>query len=115
MLIYIIFGPVFFASIGLKTNIDNITGTILLFSLGFVVVGLISKIIGCGLMAKLCKFNGNDSLKIGVGMMTRGSGFDCGTKRSFRRTVGAYLFYVSYFSNYSFFYINTYYIKNIVF
>ena len=69
---YIIFGPVFFASIGLKTNIDNITGTILLFSLGFVVVGLISKIIGCGLMAKLCKFNGNDSLKIGVGMMTRG-------------------------------------------
>ena len=23
-------------------------------------------------MAKLCKFNGNDSLKIGVGMMTRG-------------------------------------------
>ena len=50
----------------------NSTGTILLFSLGFVVVGLISKIIGCGLMAKLCKFNGNDSLKIGVGMMTRG-------------------------------------------
>lgn len=69
---YIIFGPVFFASIGLKTNIDNITGTILLFSLGFVLVGLISKIIGCGLMAKLCRFNGNDSLKIGVGMMTRG-------------------------------------------
>ena len=69
---YIIFGPVFFASIGLKTNIDNITGTIMLFSLGFVLVGLISKIIGCGLMAKLCKFNGNDSLKIGVGMMTRG-------------------------------------------
>ena len=23
-------------------------------------------------MAKICKFNGNDSLKIGVGMMTRG-------------------------------------------
>lgn len=69
---YMIFGPVFFASIGLKTNIDSISGSILLFSLGFVVVGLISKIIGCGLMAKLCKFNGNDALKIGVGMMTRG-------------------------------------------
>lgn len=69
---YIIFGPVFFASIGLKTNIDNINGTILLFSLGFVLVGLISKIIGCGLMAKLCRFSGNDSLKIGIGMMTRG-------------------------------------------
>lgn len=69
---YMIFGPVFFASIGLKTNIDSISGSILLFSLGFVVVGLVSKIIGCGLMAKLCKFNGNDALKIGVGMMTRG-------------------------------------------
>lgn len=69
---YMIFGPVFFASIGLKTNIDSISGSILLFSLGFVVVGLISKIIGCGLMAKLCKFKGNDALKIGVGMMTRG-------------------------------------------
>lgn len=69
---YMLFGPVFFASIGLKTNIDNVTESILLFSLGFVVVGLISKIIGCGLMAKLCKFKGNDALKIGVGMMTRG-------------------------------------------
>lgn len=69
---YLIFGPVFFASIGLKTNIDNISGSILLFSLGFVVVGLISKIIGCGLMARLCRFKGKDALKIGVGMMTRG-------------------------------------------
>lgn len=69
---YMLFGPVFFASIGLKTNLDSVTGSIILFSLGFVLVGLISKIIGCGLMAKLCKFNGNDSLKIGVGMMTRG-------------------------------------------
>ena len=69
---YMLFGPVFFASIGLKTNIDNVTGSILLFSLGFVLVGLISKIIGCGLMAKICKFNNNDALKIGVGMMTRG-------------------------------------------
>lgn len=69
---YMLFGPVFFASIGLKTNIDNVTESILLFSLGFVVVGLISKIIGCGLMAKICKFNNNDALKIGVGMMTRG-------------------------------------------
>lgn len=45
---------------------------ILLFSVAFVAVGLISKVIGCGLIARLCKFNGLDSLKIGVGMMTRG-------------------------------------------
>ena len=69
---YMLFGPVFFASIGLKTNIDSIDGAIIIFSIGFVLVALITKIIGCGLMAKLCKFNFMDSLKIGVGMMTRG-------------------------------------------
>lgn len=69
---YMIFGPVFFASIGLKTNIDNVNGEILLFSLGFVIVALLCKIIGCGLMAKICRFRTQDCLKIGVGMMTRG-------------------------------------------
>ena len=69
---YLLFGPVFFASIGLKTNIDNIDANILLFSLGFVVVALATKIVGCGLMAKACKFNFSESFKIGVGMMTRG-------------------------------------------
>lgn len=69
---YMLFGPIFFASIGLKTSIENVNAGILLFSLGFVIVALISKIIGCGLMARICRFSGKDSLKIGVGMMTRG-------------------------------------------
>ena len=69
---YMLFGPVFFASIGLKTNIDNINGDILLFSIGFVIVALITKIIGCGIVSRLCRFNTMDSLKIGIGMMTRG-------------------------------------------
>ncbi len=69
---YLLFGPVFFASIGLKTNIDNVTGGIVLFAIAFVIVALLCKIIGCGLMAKACGFKGSDSLKIGVGMMTRG-------------------------------------------
>lgn len=69
---YMIFGPVFFASIGLKTSIDNMNGEIILFAIGFVIVAMVCKIIGCGLMARICRFNGADSLKIGVGMMTRG-------------------------------------------
>lgn len=69
---YMLFGPIFFASIGLKTNIEQMTIPILLFSIGFVFVALITKIIGCGLISKICKFNWIDSLKIGVGMMTRG-------------------------------------------
>ena len=69
---YMLFGPIFFASIGLKTNIDNISIEILIFSIAFVIVALGTKIIGCGLAAKICKYNTNDALKIGIGMMTRG-------------------------------------------
>lgn len=69
---YMLFGPVFFASIGLKTNINSFNMSILLFSLAFVAVALLTKIIGCGFFAKICGFNNLDSLKIGIGMMTRG-------------------------------------------
>lgn len=69
---YMIFGPVFFAGIGLKTSFNNLTMSVFIFSIFFVIVGLSCKIFGCGLMAKICKFNWSDSFKIGVGMMTRG-------------------------------------------
>ena len=69
---YMIFGPVFFASVGLQTNLKTVDMTILAFSAAFVIVGLLGKIVGCGLVAKLLKYNTSDALKIGVGMMTRG-------------------------------------------
>ena len=69
---YMIFGPIFFASIGLKTEISGFTWELLLFSLAFVAVALVCKIIGCGAMSRLCGFKGSDTLKVGVGMMTRG-------------------------------------------
>ena len=69
---YVIFAPVFFASIGLKTDISGLTPEILLFSVCFVLVALATKIIGCGMAAKICRFKWGDALKVGVGMMTRG-------------------------------------------
>ncbi|MBR1796552.1 MAG: cation:proton antiporter [Clostridiales bacterium] len=69
---YMIFGPVFFASIGLQTDIKSVDMSILLFSICFVVVGMLSKILGCGGVSFLCGFRGKDTLKIGCGMMTRG-------------------------------------------
>lgn len=69
---YMIFGPVFFASIGLQTNIRTLDMSILLFSAAFVLVGMLSKIIGCGLAGRITGFKGKNALKIGVGMMTRG-------------------------------------------
>ena len=69
---YMLFGPVFFASIGLKTKFDGFTVELLWFSLAFVAVALLAKVIGCGLMAKAWRFSNRDALKVGVGMMTRG-------------------------------------------
>ena len=69
---YMFFGPVFFASIGLKTTLNDFNADLLLFSVGFVLVALLTKVIGCGLTAKLMGFKTNDSLKVGIGMMTRG-------------------------------------------
>ena len=69
---YMIFGPVFFASIGLKTTIQGMDMQLLWFSLAFVAVGLVAKIIGCGGIARVLGFNKKESIQIGVGMMTRG-------------------------------------------
>lgn len=69
---YMLFGPVFFASVGLKTDISGLTPEILIFSLCFVAVALVTKIVGCGGVSALLGFRGRDRLRIGVGMMTRG-------------------------------------------
>ncbi|MCI9315742.1 MAG: cation:proton antiporter [Lachnospiraceae bacterium] len=69
---YMFFGPIFFTSIGLKTSFDAMNGKLFAFCICFVIVALGAKIIGCGLISKLCRYNVSDSLKIGVGMMTRG-------------------------------------------
>ena len=69
---YMVFAPVFFAGIGLKVSFDAMDSKLLLFSIAFVLTACLAKIIGCGLVSRVCRFNGHDSLKIGVGMMTRG-------------------------------------------
>ena len=69
---YMIFGPIFFASIGLQTSFDNFDLSMLWFSIALVAVALLTKVIGCGGTARLCRFNTPDSLKIGIGMMNRG-------------------------------------------
>ncbi len=69
---YMLFGPIFFASIGLKTDLADFSASMFWFSIGFVIIALASKIIGCGLMARLCRFKGREALICGVGMMTRG-------------------------------------------
>ena len=69
---YMFFAPVFFVSIGLKTDFSSVDSSMIVFSIGFVIVAMLSKIIGCGLVSKCFKYSWIDCLKIGVGMMTRG-------------------------------------------
>lgn len=69
---YMIFAPVFFASIGIKTSLQQMNPSLLVFSILFVVVALVGKIIGCGTIARILGIKGKDTLKVGVGMMTRG-------------------------------------------
>lgn len=69
---YMIFSPVFFASIGIKTNLGGINKDIIWFTLAFIAVGILTKVVGCGLTAKALKFPNRDALTVGVGMVTRG-------------------------------------------
>ncbi len=69
---YMFFSPVFFASIGFDTNIKELSSGIILFAVILLFAAIISKIIGCGLGAKLCGFSNKDSIGIGIGMVSRG-------------------------------------------
>lgn len=69
---YMFFAPMFFVGIGLKTDFSSVDTSMILFSVGFVAVALLSKIVGCGLASKCFGYRWADCFKIGVGMMTRG-------------------------------------------
>lgn len=69
---YMLFSPIFFASIGLKTDLSGMQMDLLWFSVAFVIIGCISKIIGCGGVSKLMGYSWRESLQIGLGMMVRG-------------------------------------------
>lgn len=72
ILSYLIFSPIFFASIGIKTNIRDITVGIIFFAVVLLIVSILTKIIGCFIGAKICKFNNFTALAIGTGMVARG-------------------------------------------
>ena len=50
---YMVFTPIFFAGIGIKTDLRNITGEIIIFAAVLLIAAIISKIVGCGLAAKI--------------------------------------------------------------
>lgn len=69
---YLLLSPIFFASIGLKVVLPKMNLEIILFTVIICVVAVLTKVIGCGLGAKICKYTNKESLQIGVGMISRG-------------------------------------------
>jgi Kef-type K+ transport system membrane component KefB len=65
------FIDIFFVSIGLSLNLKGLSIRPFYLVL-FVVLALLSKIIGCGLGAKLSRFDNTRALRIGIGMVPRG-------------------------------------------
>ena len=69
---YILLSPIFFASIGLMIEIPKMSGELIIFTIVLLIVAVLTKIVGCGVGAKLCKFTNEESIQIGVGMVSRG-------------------------------------------
>ena len=68
----VFFSCIFFASVGLKVTLGGMTLKIWLFAVILTLIAIISKMVGCGLGAKICKFTWKESLQTGVGMISRG-------------------------------------------
>lgn len=69
---YLLLTPVFFAGIGIKAELPELDLGLVLFSLALLAVAILSKLIGCGLSARLCGFRGMECVQIGAGMACRG-------------------------------------------
>lgn len=69
---YMLLSPIFFASIGIKVQLTAMTKTIFIFAILLLIVAILSKIFGCALGAKLCKYSNRESIQIGTGMISRG-------------------------------------------
>lgn len=68
----VFFSCIFFASVGLKVTLGGMTVKVWMFAVILTLIAIISKMIGCGLGAKICKFTWKESLQTGVGMISRG-------------------------------------------
>ena len=68
---YMVFTPVFFASVGMKTDLKTMNSEIFVFALLLVAAAVLSKIVGCGLGGKLCGMTNHQSLVVGIGMVAR--------------------------------------------
>jgi len=71
-LAYGFFVPIFFVNIGLLVNMRGISGGAWWFAVILTIAAIAGKILGCGFGAMMGGFNRLDSLRLGIGMVSRG-------------------------------------------
>jgi len=68
----IIFASIFFVSLGIIADLHAVTPEILVFLISLTIVAIATKVIGCGIPAKLGGLCTKDTLIVGFGMAPRG-------------------------------------------
>lgn len=71
VLSYMIFSPIFFANVGINADFSGLKATMIGFGCCYILAGLLGKVLGCGIGAKITGNHLKDSIKIGIGMMAR--------------------------------------------
>ncbi|AQM60173.1 cation:proton antiporter [Clostridium baratii] len=69
---YMLLSPIFFASIGIRVEVTGMNLDTIIFTVVLLIIAILTKIIGCALGAKLCKYSTHESIQIGAGMVSRG-------------------------------------------
>lgn len=70
---FMLLSPIFFASIGIKVVLkDGMSSNLIIMTVVLLIVAILTKIVGCGLGAKMCGFSNKESVQIGTGMISRG-------------------------------------------
>lgn len=70
--LHVIFGAIFFISLGILANLRELTIDILPFFAVLLIVAILTKVVGCGVASKIVGYNKTESLIIGFGMSPRG-------------------------------------------
>lgn len=71
-LAYAFFVPIFFVNIGLESDLRAISGSLWIFAIVLTLVAIVSKVIGSGAGALMGGLDRKDSLRLGIGMISRG-------------------------------------------
>ena len=69
---YALFVPLFFVYVGIEAHFQSVGHVPLLLLAGFIAIAIVTKVVGCGGGALMCRFNAHEALTVGVGMVSRG-------------------------------------------